>query len=162
MRRARLFIALILAAAALASCSGSSSSRDPEADKAAIRAFITRASRLSRAEDASAWVNLFAEGGVYMPPDGPEINTRAALQEYADVYLGEFEPHITITPVDVEVFGDWGFARTTVKGTIVPRSGGDPLPEPIPVDAKEIGIYQRQQNGDWKLWRLIGNSNRSQ
>jgi uncharacterized protein (TIGR02246 family) len=160
MIHARLFIAFALALAATVSCSQPTGARDPEADKAAIRAFISRAAKLSQAADAAAWVNLFAEGGTYMPPNGPEVTTRAGLQDVAARYFGEFQPRVVITPVEVEVFGDWAFAKTTLKGTLLPRAGGDPVPEPVPIDGKEIAIYRRQQDGGWKLWRLIGNSNR--
>jgi len=115
---------------------------------------------VSRAGNGAAWAALFADGGVYMPANGPEITTRAGLEEFAQLYLGRFWSQTTITPVEVEVFGDWGFARTSVKGTIQAKVGGDPVPDPLQVDGKEIGIYRRQQDGAWKLWRLIGNSNR--
>ena len=160
MLRPPLLIVSVLALAATLSCSGPTATRNAEADKAAIRALISRAVEVSQAGDAAAWAALFADGGVYMRPNGPEITTRAGLQEFARLYLGEFQSQVAITPVEIEVFGDWGFARTAVKGTIQAKVGGDPVPDPIPVDGKEIGVYRRQQDGAWKLWRLIGNSNR--
>ena len=156
----RSFVALALALTATLSCSRPTVARDPEADKAAIRAFMSRAAKVNQAGDAVAWADLFAEGGMYMPPNGPEVTSRAGLQEAAARYFGELQPRVVITPVEVEAFGDWAFAKTTVKGTLLPKAGGDPVPEPIPVDGKEIAIYRRQQDGGWKLWRLIGNSNR--
>jgi uncharacterized protein (TIGR02246 family) len=132
---------------------------DAEADKAAIRAVVSRAVEVSKAGDAAGWAALFADGGVYMRPNGEEIATRAGLQEFAGLYMGQYNSRVQITPVEVEVFGDWGFARTSVKGEVQGKVGGDPLPDPLKVDGKEIGIYRRQQDGSWKLWRLIGNSN---
>ncbi len=160
MLRPRSLIVSVLALAATSSCSGPMATRNAEADKAAIRALISRAVEVSQAGDAVAWAALFADGGVYMRPNGPEITTPAGLQQFAALYLGEFRSQVAITPVEIEVFGDWGFARTAVKGTIQAKIGGDPVPDPIPVDGKEISIYRRQQDGAWKLWRLIGNSNR--
>ena len=160
MLRSRSLIASVVTLTATLSCSGPTATRDAEADKAAIRALISRAVEASQAGDAAAWAALFADGGVYMRPNGPEITTRTGLQEFAQLYLGQYQSQVAISPVEIEVFGDWGFARTSVKGTIQARAGGDPVPDPIPVDGKEIGIYRRQQDGTWKLWRLIGNSNR--
>jgi len=160
MLHARSFVAIAVALTATWSCSRPTVARDPEADKAAIRAFMSRASKVNQAADAAAWADLFAEGGIYMPPNGPEVTTRAGLQEGAARYFGQFQPRVVISPVEVEVFGDWAFAKTAVKGTLLPTTGGDPVPEPIPVDGKEIAIYRRQHDGAWKLWRLIGNSNR--
>jgi uncharacterized protein (TIGR02246 family) len=158
--RAQSLLASVLVIAATVSCSQRLATHDPEADKAAIRALIGRAVEVSRAGNAAAWADLFADGGIYMPANGQEITTRTALEQYAQLYLGQFLLQTAITPVEIEVFGDWGFARTSVKGTIQSKLGGDPTPDPIPVDGKEIGIYRRQQDGAWKLWRLIGNSNR--
>jgi uncharacterized protein (TIGR02246 family) len=160
MLRAQSLVASVLALAATWSCSGPTATRDAEADKAAIRALITRAVAASQSGDAAGWAALFADGAVYMRPNGPEITTREALQEFAQLYLGEFRSQTVVTPVEIEVFGDWAFARTSVKGTVQKKVGGDPVPDPIPVDGKEIGVYRRQQDGTWKLWRLIGNSNR--
>src|SRR5947207_12712922 len=106
----RFPIALMVAGASMASCAKGAASRDPEADKAAIRAVITRAGEATRAGDAAAWTALFADGAVYMRPGGPEISTRASLQEFASLYLGQYYSRTEVTPVEVEVFGDWGFA----------------------------------------------------
>jgi len=158
--RAQSLLASAVVLAVTASCAERVASHDPEADKAAIRALIGRAVEVSRAGNAAAWAGLFADGGIYMPANGQEITTRTALEQYAQLYLGQFVLQTTIDPVEVEVFGDWGFARTSVKGTIQSKVGGDPTPDPIRIDGKEIGIYRRQPDGSWKLWRLIGNSNR--
>ena len=158
--RSRTLLASALALAVTLSCAGPTATRDAEADKAAIRALISRAVEVSQAGNAPAWAALFADGGVYMPSNGPEVTTQAGLLEFAQLYLGRFRSQVAITPVEVEVFGDWGFARTSVKGTIQGKVGGDPVPDPIAVDGKEISVYRRQQDGTWKLWRLIGNSNR--
>jgi uncharacterized protein (TIGR02246 family) len=158
--RAQSLLASVLVLAVTVSCSERVVSHDPEADKAAIRALIGQAVEVSRAGNAAAWAALFADGGIYMPANGQEITTRTALEQYAQLYLGQFVLQTTVDPVEVEVFGDWGFARTSVKGTIQSKVGGDPTPDPIRVDGKEIGIYRRQPDGSWKLWRLIGNSNR--
>ena len=158
--RSRSLLVSVLALAGTWSCAGPTATRNVEADKAAIRALIGRAVEINRTGDAAAWAALFADGGVYMPPNGPEVTTPTGLQEFAQLYLGRFQSQVAITPVEVEVFGDWGFARTSVKGTIQAKVGGDPVPDPLAVDGKEIGVYRRQQDGGWKLWRLIGNSNR--
>ena len=161
MLRYRSLLVIVPVLAAMLSCSGPTvTRRDTEVDKAAIRTFIRRAVEVNRAGDAAAWADFFAEGGVYMPANSPEVTTRAGLREAAERYFGEFQPKIVITPVEIEVSEDWAFAKTTVTGTLLPKSGGDPVPEPVPVNGKEIAVYRRQQDGGWKLWRLIGNSNR--
>jgi uncharacterized protein (TIGR02246 family) len=156
MTRFRSIVVLVPALASTLACSESSVIQDTEADRAAIRTFIERATNVNRSGDAAAWVAQFAEGAVYMPANGPEVSTRSGLQAVAERNFAQFLPQITITPIEVEVFGDWAFARTTVTGTLQPKAGGDV----VTLDLKEIAVYRRQQDGGWKLWRLIGNSNR--
>jgi uncharacterized protein (TIGR02246 family) len=157
MSRYRLIVVLVPFLAANFACSRAPIAQNADADKAAIRMFIDRATELNQAGATAAWVAMFAEGGAYMPANGPEVTGRSGLQAVAERQFAQFQPQITITPVEIEVFGDWAFAKAIVAGTLQPRAGGDP----VTIDAKEIAVYRRQQDGGWKLWRLIGNSNRS-
>src|SRR5258705_3168084 len=102
MLRARSLITSVLALAATLSCSGPTPTRDPEADKAAIRALISRAVDATRSGNGAEWAALFADGGIYMPANGQEITTRAGLEEYAQLYLGRLWSQTAITPVEVE------------------------------------------------------------
>lgn len=148
-------IALVLGVCIVQACTPASTERDTAADVEAIRAFINRATEINRKGDAEAWADMFAEGGIFMPQDQPEVTTRQELLASAQRYRDKVDSNITITPVEIEVFGDWAYARTTVQGTNTPKGGGDP----VKVDFKEIAIYRRQSDGTWKLWRLIGNKN---
>jgi uncharacterized protein (TIGR02246 family) len=130
--------------------------RDAGADAAAIRALIERTAEMNRQGDAAGWVSLFEAGAVYMPPNLPEVTTREALLEIAEAGFRQYVPDVTIVPHEVEVFGDWAFARSTVTGRALPRADGDT----IAVDMKQIAIYHRQADGTWKIARLIGNWNR--
>ena len=143
MTRFRSIVVLVPSFAATLACSESTVNQDTEADKAAIRTFIEQATNVNRSGDAAAWAAQFAEGAVYIPANGPEVSTRSGLQAVAERNFTQFQPQVTITPVEVEVFGDWAFARTTVTGTLQPKAGGDV----VTLDGKEIAIYRRQQDG---------------
>jgi ketosteroid isomerase-like protein len=130
--------------------------RDIESDKAAIRQFIASAGDVNRRGSAAAWAAEFADGAIYMPANASEVTTAAGLQDVAKRRLAEADTDITISPAEIEIFGEWAYARTAVKGTVRRKNGG----APIPVDGKELAIYRRQPDRSWKLWRLIGNSNR--
>jgi ketosteroid isomerase-like protein len=67
-------------------------------------------------------------------------------------------PHdadIHIEPVEIEVHGDWAFARSAVTGTVTLQDSR----EVVAVDVKQIVIYRKGDDGRWKIARLIGNSN---
>jgi uncharacterized protein (TIGR02246 family) len=136
-------------------CEGRAPEADTSADEAAIRALLEHATAINNAGDAAAWADLFAPGAVFMPANAHEVTTRTGLEQLAAARFSSFDSDVVISPVEIVLLGDWAFSRTTVKGSVSSKSGG----EPIAVDLKEIAIYQRQPDGSWKVARLIGNSN---
>jgi uncharacterized protein (TIGR02246 family) len=146
------FLAVLVAVSGLA-CGEAPPPLD--ADVAAIQTLIDRTADANNAGDIMGWVELFTDDAVYMPANGPAVTTRDGLESIAVSGFSRYRSNIEITPVEIEVFGDWAFARTAVTGSVVPRGDGNP----IRIDMKQIALYRRQSNGRWKLARLIGNSN---
>ncbi len=126
-----------------------------QADVKAIETFISKATQINNDGDFEAWADLFDEKGIFMPSNAPEITTHEGLVADCKAFDDEFKSDIIITPVEIQVLGDWAFSRTTLTGTITNKANG----ESSKIDLKEIAIFKRQTNGEWKLWRLIGNSN---
>ena len=127
-----------------------------DADVAAIEALIARATYVNNAGDIEGWVALFADDAVYLPEGRPPVTTREGLEGAAVSQFSRYRPNIQITADEIQVLGDWAFARTTVTGTLTPHRNANP----IRVEGKEIALYRRQPDGGWKIARLIGNSSR--
>jgi uncharacterized protein (TIGR02246 family) len=127
-----------------------------EADREAIRAVLKEASAAHRAGDAERWAALFTNDAVIMPSNQPAISGRDAVRRFGRERFDKFSSTAEVKAVEIEICGDWAFARTAVTGTFRPKAGG----APIELDLKEIAIYRRQPDGSWKVARLIGNSNR--
>lgn len=151
-KRAAVFSGLALVAVINCAPPGPS---DGAADEVAIRALIARTAAANNAADTLGWVDLFERGAVYMPPGIPPITTRAGLEEMAATGFGPYAAAVTIDPAEIVVSGDWAFARSEVRGTVTPRSGG----ESIPVNVKQLVVYHRQPNGEWKIARFMSNAN---
>jgi uncharacterized protein (TIGR02246 family) len=134
----------------------SAQTRDEKTDKEAIRAIMKEAGAAHTAGDAERWVSVFSPDAVLMPANKPEIKGREALLRMARDLFENFTSTASIKPLEVEVAGDWAFARTNISGRLTPKRGG----KAIELDGKEIGIFRRQPDGTWKVARLIGNSNR--
>ena len=126
------------------------------ADKKAIRAIIAEAVASLHAGAPERWTAIFADDAVLMFPGRPAITGREAIRNYAGEHFQRFRSEVNIEPMEIQVSGDWAFARTAVSGRFSPKDGSTP----IELDYKEIAIYQRQPDGNWKVARLIGNSNR--
>jgi uncharacterized protein (TIGR02246 family) len=127
-----------------------------DADLAAIQALIDRATYVNNAGDIEGWVSLFADDAVYLPEGRPPVTTRDGLEGVAVSQFSRYRPNIQITTDEIQVLGDWAFARTTVTGTLTPPRNANP----IRVDGKELALYRRQPDGSWKIARLIANSSR--
>lgn len=123
-------------------------------EQQAIVDVIRRTAAANDAGDVEAWVELFAEDAVYMPPGSPPVTTREGLAEVAEAGF-RHDTDIEIEPVEIVVTGPWAFARNRVSGTVTVASTG----EEVTVDVKQIVIYERTDSGEWRIARLISNSN---
>jgi len=111
----------------------------------------------NNAGDVEGWVALFEDDAVYMPAGQPAVTSRVDLQAIASAGFSSWRSDIRITADEIVLMGDWAFARARMTGTATPTGGGSPAS----IDLKEIVIYRRQSAGDWKIARLISNTNDS-
>ena len=129
---------------------------DVDADRAAIRELIRRTAEANNDGDVEAWVGGFAPDAVYMPPGSPAVTGTAGIRAMAETGFSGATVDITMVPDEIEVHGDWAFARIRVEGSGATEPDGDPFT----VDVKEIVVFERQPDGAWKIARLISNRNR--
>ncbi len=146
---------MLLPLVGLIGCAGAAIESDTAADKAAIRELIVQTATANNTADTLGWLELFEEGAVYMPSGMPAVTTRAGLEQAAAAGFGPYAADIRITPVEIVISGDWAFARSNVTGTVTSRTDG----QVIPVEVKQLVIYHRQPDGDWKIARLMNNAN---
>jgi len=149
-------IIMIIVIFGLISCSGPGNNMDTSADIEQIRELIRKSTEANNRGDVDGWVDLFDDNAVYMTNGMPEISTKEGLEEVARSGFTSGKTDIVMTPDEIEVLGDWAFARSQIKGIYTPNNDDTPLP----IDMKQIAIYRRQADGSWKIARLIGNSNR--
>ena len=152
----RIYAAALLVVVAGCAQLGGKSAPDPASDREAIGAILEEVGAAHRAGDAERWAALFASDAILMTENGPSAVGRESMTRMARDVFRTFTSTAKIEPVELEVGGDWAFARTSVSGTFTPKAGG----APIQLDGKEIVIFRRQSDGTWKIARLIGNSNR--
>jgi ketosteroid isomerase-like protein len=85
----------------------------------------------------------------------PAISDPARLREIAEQGFVHARTDVALVPEEIEIHGDWAFARIRVEGTATPTAGG----APVDIDMKEIVVFRRQSGGAWKIARLISNRN---
>ncbi len=148
-------ICLIWGAMLLSSGCAPQERGDVEDVTAAVNDIWNQYSSSLNSGDLDAWMSLWTEDGVQMPPGEPPVIGKDQIRARNGASLDQFTFSMAITNEEVEVAGDWAFARGTYTATLTPKEGG----EPIPIDGKYMTILQRQPDGAWKIHRDIFNSN---
>ena len=97
---------------------------------------------LNRAKDAAGVANLHADDVVLMAPNSEAVVGRDALQALLQrSYDSPDETSVDFSSEEVEVLGEWAFARGTYVQTGPADSG------------KYLQILKRQPDGSWKYAR---------
>ena len=148
-------IHLLIAAVAFGCAPPAETPIDREADRAAIEEILRAASASNQNRDVEAFLRNLTEDAIFMNPDAPAIEGKAAIRTFITQRFSEFDPQLTISPVEIVIDHDLAFSRTHGTGFEVNLATGDT----VTIDWKEIAIFRRQPDGSWLVSRLIGNSN---
>jgi uncharacterized protein (TIGR02246 family) len=96
--------------------------------------------------DAEVYTSCFADDGVIMHPDSPQVRGRAAIAAYA---AGMFEmvelPLLELTPVSVVGDGDLAFEVGTQECVMEPALPG------FKRERQHLHVYQRAEDGEWYI-----------
>ncbi len=151
--RLQLLVGFLTVVPLMAGCT-SQDRPDTEADTAAINAIWSTYVSSLEAGDIDAWLSLWTEDGVQMPPNEAPVIGKDKLRQRNGAALDLFTVAIDITNQEVGVAGEWAFSRGVYTATFTPKDGS----QPIPVDGKFMTILNRQTDGGWKIHRDIFNS----
>jgi ketosteroid isomerase-like protein len=94
----------------------------------------------------------FTDTARMLPPGGPAIEGQAAiLKTYAS--MGQFKTY-TFGPLRIEGQGAVAYVESTNHYSVVPPGGGEPVVD----GGRDLAIWQKQEDGSWKLASDIWNS----
>jgi uncharacterized protein (TIGR02246 family) len=102
-----------------------------------------------------AWVGVFSEDAVQMPPHTPANVGRAMIRAWGTAFLDPTHVEFALEVEEVRVAGDWAFERGAYQIRVSPKAGGEAFQD----TGKYITIYQKQANNAWLMARDIWNSN---
>ncbi|MFD0979751.1 YybH family protein [Tropicimonas aquimaris] len=126
---------------------------DDAADKAAIRGLWQTYSAARVEADAATWLTLWDAEGIQMPPGSPARGFEVLQESVPKAFVPGAVTAMEIEPIDIEVAGDWAFARGVYSSTRM-RDGQE-----VQLDGKFLTILKRQDDGAWKIYRDCFNSN---
>ena len=128
---------------------------DIDADVEAIKDFFDTYTSTIAAGDLDGWVDHFAEDIVAMPPNEATMKGKEASRQWAQPGFDQFNMEEIITIEEIEVSGNWAFARVSYTLKSTPKAGG----ETFQANGKIIWIFKRQTDGTWKASHVIWNGN---
>ena len=154
---------LISLALLVAACQPVAEQPDPAAeaarraeDVAAIKSLVDENIAAWNAGDAAAVAARCTNDAVLMPPNMPALIGKEAIQSGTQLIFDQITFNLTGKVLEVEIAGDWAFARMTYAETLTRKASGEPTEDA----GKWLTIVKRQSDGSWKTYRDIWNSDK--
>ena len=105
--------------------------------------------------NAEAWVTMFTEDGVQMPPFAPANIGKKMMINWIRGFLDLFGLEgFALSVAELQIKGDWAFERGTYTIKFTHKPSGNVIPDV----GKYITIWQRLPDGAWGMARDIWNS----
>lgn len=122
-------------------------------DEAEIRE-IWKSYAVARVDgNAEAWLALWDESGVQMPPGMPARSKEVLIRDIPKTFEVEPASYMEITPDESIIIGEWAFSRGNFIAALSSQGNA------ANVDGKFMTVFRRQDDGSWKIYRHIMNSN---
>lgn len=151
----KLWLALALLGGAAACAPAAAPPGPPTGDDLTkINALRDNFSAAFNAGDAAKVAEGYTADGIAMPAHHPMLTGKDAIMANDRDQFSQMSFHMTLTPVETVVSGNWGYDRGTYTMTITPKAGGAPMND----QGKYLVLLQKQGDGSWKVTRDIDNS----
>ncbi len=151
MKSRSLLPAVAALALTITACQGEAGPLSND-DVAAIRATTDPFAQAVLSDDWAAWAAGFTEDAVFMPPNQPLVQGRAALQAWGEAYPTTTQ--FTITQVEIDGGGDLAVVRGAFSITVVPEGALEPITD----TGKYLELRRQQPDGSWLIAAGIYNS----
>ena len=109
--------------------------------------------------DTEGWLEIFAEDAVGMHNTLPALEGKQALRRFAETVHSTFNiEQLDVTVDSVITEGDWALTRGNFVASFVPIDA-DADNRTNPRQGKFILLWERQDDGTWKIILDMGNNN---
>ena len=121
-------------------------------EKAAINALLFAYRDALNASDVGAILALYADDGVFMPTGAPTSIGQEQVKGAYEFVFSNIQLTIEFQIDEVELAGDYAFARTTSQGSTLIHATGANVAE----ENRELFVLRKIQ-GEWKIARYMFN-----
>jgi uncharacterized protein (TIGR02246 family) len=154
-------IMAVMVLIALASCKNESkhqtnklnqNTMEQTTEKTAIENLLFAYRDALNASDVSKVMPLYTSDGVFMPSSAPSAVGREQVKGAYEFVFKNIQLNIAFFIDEIEVIGDYAFARTISKGSTLIHANGQTVAE----ENRELFILQKV-DGQWKISRYMFN-----
>ena len=121
-------------------------------EKESIETLLLNYRDALNASDVDQVMKLYTTDGVFMPSNAPTSMGTDQVRGAYEYVFSNIKLNIEFNIDEVELAGDYAFARTTSQGTTLIHASGETVPE----ENRELFVL-KQVEGAWKIDRYMFN-----
>jgi len=129
---------------------------NPEADYSKIKAIPAMAAEAINGNNFEAWLDLLDEDAQVMFIDDRTLSGKEEVAQELKKYWVDVESDYSIKHTETKIIGDFAYGIGVVQGQDKNLKTG----KVEKINAREMVIFKKQNNGEWKVFRLMVNENK--
>ena len=115
-------------------------------EKSAIEKLIFSYQDALNASDVSKVIELYTKNGVLMPNSAPTADGAGQIKGFYQYVFDNFSYMLQFSIIEIEVSGNYAFARSTSKGSFIIKAKGQTIPD----ENRELFVLEKV-DGKWKI-----------
>jgi uncharacterized protein (TIGR02246 family) len=124
-------------------------------EKSAIEQLIFSYQDALNTSDISKVIELYTKNGVLMPNSAPTAEAAGQVKGTYQYVFDNFSYTLQFSIIEIEVSGNYAFARSTSKGSVATKASGQTVPD----ENKELFVFEKV-DGKWKIARYMYNKSK--
>ncbi len=127
-----------------------------ETDLSKIKAIPVKAAEAITSNNFQAWLDLLDEDAQLMFIDDKTLYGKEEVTQELRKYWIDVESDYSINHTETKLLGDFAYGIGTVQGQDKNLKTG----QVEKINAREMVIFKKQDNGEWKIFRILVNQNK--
>jgi uncharacterized protein (TIGR02246 family) len=124
-------------------------------EKSAIEKLIFSYQDALNASNVSEVIELYTKNAVFMPHSAPTADGAGQVKDTYQYVVDNFSYTLQFSIIEIEVSGNYAFARSTSKGTVKTKASG----QTVPNENRELFVFEKME-GKWKIARYMYNKSK--
>ena len=124
-------------------------------EKSAIEKLIFSYQDALNASNASKVIELYTKNCVLMANSAPTAEGAGQVKDFYQYVFDNFSYTLQFSIIEIEVSGNYAFARSTSKGSVAIKASGQTVPD----ENKELFVFEKV-DGKWKIARYMYNKSK--